>query len=271
MHHLDPKKRRLAIIGTVLAVCLAAFFLAIPLMSGLLAKLVPQSIADKVGKQVIESLAGNAEFCTDPEGTKALDGLVDKLAAAADHDVPFRVYVVKDDVLNAFAAPGGHVVIYEEIIENAADPQELAGVLAHEMSHELHDHPTKGLVKTVGYGVFSLLVPGSGELGGQIGQAVIESKYSRDDELEADRGGVELLNAAKIDSHGLARFFDTMHDKGSDVPGALEFLSSHPTGDHRQGAVKDLERDGDEAMTAAQWQALRNVCKSHSKTPTPVG
>lgn len=140
----DPKKRRLAIIGTVLAGCCLLFFLAIPLMSGFLGRFVPHSVQDKVGKKVIEATRDEAQWCTAPKGLAALDSLVDKLAAQADHDAPFRVYVVDDDVLNAFAAPGGHLVIYREIIDRARDPQELAGVLAHEIAHEtlLSTHPT---------------------------------------------------------------------------------------------------------------------------------
>ena len=268
---VDPNRsKRLARIGTILAVVLVLFFLAVPLLSGVLGPVVPQRVQDPIGKQVVESVRGEAKYCTDPAGLAALDGLVDRLAAAADHDAPFRVYVVDDEVLNAFAAPGGHIVIYREILAQAKDPQELAGVLAHEMAHEVAGHPASGLVKTLGYGVFSLLTPGSSEVGSEIVQSVVASKFSRDDELEADRGGIALLNAAGIDSRGLARFFDTMAAAG-EVPGALEFLSTHPTGENRQAQLVDLQRDGAPALDAAQWQALQNVCAVTSTEPAPVG
>lgn len=268
---MDPKKRRLALIGTILAVALLLFFLSVPLLSGVLGQFVPQRVQDPIGKQVVEAARGKASYCTGTEGLQALDTLVDRLAATADHDAPFRVYVVDDEVLNAFAAPGGHVVIYREIITQAHDPQELAGVLAHEMAHELAGHPASGLVATLGYGIFSLLTPGGGEIGSEIAASVVASKFSRDDELEADRLGIALLNAAGLDSRGLARFFDTMTAAGREVPGALEFLSSHPTGDHRQAQVASLQREGAPALGDVQWQALRNVCASTSTTPTPVG
>lgn len=268
---MDPKKRRLALVGTLLAVGLLVFFVSVPLLSGVLGQFVPQRIQDPIGKQVIESARGEASYCNAPDGLRALDSLVDKLAASSDHDAPFRVYVVDDDVLNAFAAPGGHIVVYREIIEQADDPNEFAGVLAHEMAHEVAGHPASGLVETLGYGIFSLLTPGSGEIGAEIAQSVVASKFSRDDELEADRGGVALLNSAGLDSRGLARFFDTMAKAGSDVPGALEFLSSHPSGDHRQDQVANLQREGAPALDATQWQALRSVCAVKSTTPSPVG
>ncbi|HET6583913.1 MAG TPA: M48 family metalloprotease, partial [Nannocystaceae bacterium] len=99
----------------------------------------------------------------------------------------------------------------------------------------------------------------------------LQSTHSRDDELEADHRGVTLLNDAGLDSRGLARFFDTMKDKGSDVPGALEFLSTHPTGEHRQAALKDLAREGEHAMSEADWAALKQVCASTTASATAVG
>jgi beta-barrel assembly-enhancing protease len=268
---MNARSKRLSRIGTVLAVLLLLFFLGVPLLSGVLVKLVPDSVLDKAGAQIIDSARDDKPYCTDVEGAKALDALVDRLATASGGNVRFRVYVVDDDVLNAFAAAGGHVVIYRRIIEEAQGPEELAGVLAHEMSHELEGHPNKALVEAMGYGVFSLLTPGGDEIGSQVAAAVVTSVYSRSDELDADRRGVELLNTAGIDSRGLARFFDTMKAKGNDIPGALEFVSSHPTGEHRQAAVKDIEKAGDPAMDPAAWAALRGICKSTSSSAAPVG
>ena len=269
---MNARSKRLSRIGTVLAVLMLLFFLGVPLLSGVLVKLVPDSVLDKAGAQIIDSARDDKPYCTDAEGAKALDALVDRLATASGSHIRFRVYVVGDDeVLNAFAAAGGHVVIYRRIIEEAHDPDELAGVLAHEMSHELAGHPDKALVEAMGYGVFSLLTPGGGDIGSQVAAQVVTSVYSRDDELEADRRGVELLNSAGIDSRGLARFFDTMKAKGNDIPGALEFVSTHPTGEHRQAAVKDIEKAGSPAMDPAAWAALRGICKSTSSSAAPVG
>lgn len=268
---MDPKRRRLARIGTILAVGLGLFFLAVPLLSGVLGRMLPHSVQDPVGRQTIEAARGDAPFCTGEAGSAALDRLVDTLAAKSGLTAPVRVYVIDDDVLNAFAAPGNHIVIYRRIIAEADDPDELAGVLAHEMAHEIAGHPGEGLVEMLGYGVFGLLTPGGGEIGQDLAAQIITSTYSRDDELEADHRGIELLNDAGLDSRGLARFFDTMKAQGGDVPGALEFLSTHPTGEHRQAAVKDLERAGERAMTANDWQAVRSICGRTSTTPTSVG
>jgi predicted Zn-dependent protease len=127
------------------------------------------------------------------------------------------------------------------------------------------------MVETLGYGIFSLLTPATDGMGEDVAKHILTSAYSRGDELDADRRGMQLLNDAGLDSHGLARFFDTMQEKGTNVPGALEFLSTHPTGDRRQAAVKDLEQAGERAMTDAEWTALRSICESKTDEPTAVG
>jgi predicted Zn-dependent protease len=248
-------------IGTILAIALVVFFLSIPLLSGVLARFVPAGVQDKAGRMVVDQVGETSKFCTDDAGLAALDGLVDELAAKSD-GTKFQVYVVDEKVMNAFAAPGGHVVIFSSIIESAETPEEVAGVLAHEMAHVIEGHPNEGLVRALGYGIFGLLAPGGGDIGPEVAKAVITGAYSRDDELDADRVGVGLLNDAGIDSRGLARFFQRMHEAGDDVPGALELVSTHPTGEHRTEAVRPIEKAGDAALSAEGWQALRNVCST---------
>ena len=267
----DPKKRkRLALIGTILAVVLGVFFLSVPLLAGPLSMLVPASVEDRVGGEMIDELAKTTQFCRSDAGLAALDGVVDKIAATTDGTYTFKVYVANDEVLNAFAAPGGHIVIYRSIIAEAESPDEVAGVVAHEMAHITEGHPARGMVQALGYGVFGLLTGGEDGVGARLVKTAITSTYSRDDELDADRSGVEMLNAAGLDSHGLNSFFDTLDAKGQEIPGALEFLSTHPTGDNRKEQLKDLVKDGTPAMTNAEWAALQQVCQQ-TGDPKPVG
>src|SRR5688572_4238643 len=111
-------------IGTILAVALVVFFLSIPLLSGVLSGFVPASVQDKAGRMVVQQVGEGAKFCTDDDGLAALDQLVDRLAVNGG-GASFHVYVVDEDVTNAFAAPGGHVVIFSSIIEAAETPEEV--------------------------------------------------------------------------------------------------------------------------------------------------
>ncbi len=254
------RKRRLTALGTTLAFAIGGFFLAIPFLSGFLSRFVPASVESTVGSQMIEELGKETSFCQDPDGLAVLDVLVESLAAQTDGTYEFRVYVADQEILNAFAAPGGHIVLYRNIIDQAETPEEVAGVLAHEMAHIIEGHPARGMVEAMGYGIFKLFTVDD-STGAELVKSAVTNHYSREDELEADRVGVDLLNAAGTDSRGLLAFFDRLSDRGQEIPGALEFLSTHPSGDTRKKALQAYVGKGNTALTETQWKALRGVCK----------
>jgi predicted Zn-dependent protease len=140
----------------------------------------------------------------------------------------YQVHITQDDTLNAFAMPGGIVVIHTGLIAATKRPEELAGVLAHEIQHVEQRHSIRGRIKELGLrGLWSAV---TGDIGATLaGQAALEMtslKFSRDDETEADYKGFDALVAAGIDPAGMPAFFKTMSDKSADAPAA--FLSTHP-------------------------------------------
>ncbi len=245
--------------GTFLAVAIGVTFLLIPFLSGFVSRFVPASVEATIGSQMIDELGKESEFCQGADGLAALDTLVEALSEQTDGTYAFRIYVADQEVLNAFAAPGGHIVLYRSIIDEAESPNEVAGVLAHEMAHVTNGHPARGMVEAMGYGVFRLFTMDE-SMGAELVKSTVINHYSREDELEADRDGVALLNRAGLDSHGLLGFFDKLTERGQEIPGALEFLSTHPSGDTRKNALDGYVADGETALTDAEWKALRNVC-----------
>lgn len=269
MQHDQRRKRsrRLAVIGTMLAIFLLAAFVSFPLFSGLVAPFVPQQVTDAVGAQMIKEAASKGSFCVAPEGKAALERLVQRLAANAG-ERQFKVYVSDQDVVNAFAAPGGHIVIYRPIIAQASSAEEVAGVLAHEMGHVVEDHPTQALVEAVGYGIFDFMTPGEPETEA-VAKALLTNHHSRGHELDADRHGVQLLQSAGIDSRGLFSFFDRLTESGDTIPGALEFLSTHPSGEERRSNLEEVASEGEPALTPEEWKALQQIC-SQTGAPQPI-
>ena len=246
--------------GTVLAVSIGLLFLSLPFISGFVSRFVPASVEATMGAQMIDELGKDTEFCQDAEGLAALDVIVEALAAQTDGTYEFRVYIADQDVLNAFAAPGGHIVLYRSIIDEAESPNEVAGVLAHEMAHVTNGHPARGMVEAMGYGVFRLFTKDD-SMGAELVKSTVVNHYSREDELAADRDCVALLNAAQLDSRGLLRFFDRLSERGQEIPGALEFLSTHPSGETRKNALEGNVNDGALALTDEQWTSLKGACK----------
>ena len=244
-------------IGTALALAFLVAGLSLPFVSRLGGLLLPQSTRAQIGDALVESVPQD-QFCRSKAGLAALHSVVQKLSEASGSDQEFRVYVAHSKQLNAFAAPGGRLVILSPIIEQARNPEEMAGTLAHEMAHVLERHPSTGIVKSLGLGVLSLLNPGAERLGAGVAETLRERKNSRNDELDADRVGVELLNTAGFDSRGSIGFFERIMDKGSDTP--LELLSTHPSDAARIEALKKMAKAGETVLDDAGWRAVRDVC-----------
>lgn len=144
----------------------------------------------------------------------------------------YRWFVAEQKAINAFAAPGGVVVVFSGLIERARSPEELAGVLAHEIAHAEARHSLKAMVKNLGLRALAAAL--LGDLSGVLADAAAslgELKFSRDAEREADDLGVARLRQAAIDPSGLLRFFELLAEEAKVSPPAL--LSTHPDTEER--------------------------------------
>jgi predicted Zn-dependent protease len=190
----------------------------------------------------------------------ALDALVRRLYPLypEDQKVPITVDVLAGDTINAYAALGGHIHLFDGLVRQAQSPEELAGVLAHEIEHVRNRHITQDLaVRLLTISVLSAVMPD------QAGQAqaaylLLTLKFSREQEGEADRFGLERLKAAHIDAEGFRQFFS----RARKLPAAPQFLSSHPDDDRRaELAAAYRDYPVEPVLADGQWQALRNICR----------
>jgi beta-barrel assembly-enhancing protease len=239
------------------------------------AGLLPQSWRDNVGKEVVKSLTGTAKLC-ETDGSKAAVSSMVAAIAEGGSDLPAVSIEVYDMALvNAFAAPGGKIVLTRGLINEASDPTEVAGVLAHELGHVYHLHPEAQLVRLSGLQILFSAI--SGGTGGDIitsaaGLAAI-LRYTRSAEIEADTFARGVMTKASIDPLGLKRFFEKiMRIEGAtpkeqdNSPSALDRIgnvfSTHPGTEDRIKEILPLP-EGQKAlpvMTQDQWQALRKAC-----------
>ena len=146
----------------------------------------------------------------------------------------YEFYVTDDSTVNAFAMPGGFVVVHTGLLGLAGNAEEVAGVLAHEVQHVEKRHSLKAMVKSAGLMVTVSMV--FGDLGGlvSLGQDLIGLKFSRQHETEADAEGLKALVAAGISPVGMRDFFRKMGEKEKLD---LGWLSSHPASDERHAAL----------------------------------
>ena len=145
--------------------------------------------------------------------------------------------------VNALAAPGGYIVVFRGLLERARTPDELAGVLAHEIEHVLHRHTTRAVIQHASTGL--LLAALTGDMTGPLAYGLESARvlgqlqYSRRAEEEADRDGMKLLLAARVDPAGMIGFFDDLA-KGEHPRRVLRYLSTHPSPTDRIAALRAL-------------------------------
>ena len=259
---------------------LVGMFLAygIPRLSGPIAAAVPISWEEEIGAAIKANLTGHAKACEAPPGRAALETLTGRLAGHLDTEYVFDVTVADSPVNNAFAVPGGHIVVMRGLLDTLESPEELAGILAHEIGHVIERHPLAGAIRITGISVLmDLVVGGVSDIVDalvQLGGTLIAFSYSREDERTADAIALEILHQAAITPKGLERFFERLTaEAGKTVEGgdrmdkaaerAVTLFSTHPWNDERlqkvrkAGAATETSRP---ALTGDQWRALQGIC-----------
>ena len=241
----------------------------IPALTELVTPLIPTSWETTLGESVVQQLAPADRRCTDSRLRSSVDGIVARLSAARpDSPYRFHVTVVDGPVFNAFAAPGGQIVLFRKMLQSAERPEELAGVLAHEMQHIYQRHAMKALVRDLSIaaivGAVFGDITGIGALAVTAGRTLTTLHYSRETETEADREGLRLLQAARVDPAGMVRFFETLktHTGGAELPA---YLSTHPDTDQRLEEMKTLAAatpvQTEPLLADMKWDEIKNLCR----------
>ncbi|MBI3924226.1 MAG: M48 family metallopeptidase [Armatimonadetes bacterium] len=263
------RRKGLAVWVAVLAGCIALAFGALWLADWAVARavdLTPAPWEVQLGQAVLDGQTWDE--VTDPEVIEPVGKITERLMAeAGEHPYDFRFKVVRDPQVNAFALPGGGVVIYTGLLENADTPEELAGVLGHEVQHVLWRHSLRGLYDRLKWHVLVAMVLGdiSGAQELLLAQAagLMQLSYGRGMEREADRRGVELLVRAKIDPQGLHDFFGKLSEQEG-TPESLTLLSTHPSSRERQEYLKELIEENSGARYQpldVDWEGLQEKLK----------
>lgn len=210
-----------------------------PALTRLAAAHVPPSWEVGFGNAAFSHLRLQLNIVDDPSLEKDLEKIAAPLLGnIPDSPYPFQLHLAAEPEVNAFAIPGGHVIVNSGLIQEAAQPEEVAGVLAHEIAHVTLRHSLQNLIGSVG--MFVVMQMAFGDLDGVLAVMVdnssylLRQKFSREYEREADAKGWEYLNQANIDPRGLERFFERLEkieaekDPLGGVSGQLAILATHP-------------------------------------------
>lgn len=271
--HLRASAVRWSVAGPWMAVAAALVALgALASYSGFspsrtIAGFIPQKARAGIGAQVSDSLTKGHRPCTNPAGRAALDKLVERLATAAGGGERFTVQVVDWQLLNAFATAGNTIVLTRGTITKAESPDEVAGVLAHEMGHGLSLHPEAAIIRAMGLSAGAQLVfTGTSSTLSNIGVMLAQLSYNRAAEREADARGIEILRAAGISPKPLIAFFKRAEGQSGNsrlakVMRENDMIATHPPTPERIAFISQQPAyRTTPALATPEWQALRGIC-----------
>jgi len=231
------------------------------------ARFMPPSMEKRLGNAVVTILAPPQARCTDSSGQ--LQRVVDRLQAATGSKQHFQVIYANQGIVNAFAAPGGYIVVYRGLLDQAQNAEEFAGVLSHEMQHVLLKHSTRALAREFsGRALLSLMAVDSGGTPTAIQASVrlANLSYQREDEAAADLQGAALLARAHVNTGGLATFLRRLESTSPASGPGWTYLSNHPATEERTDALdaeaRQFTQTAPPLMSAEEWATARDVCAS---------
>lgn len=263
----------------VFAAAAAVGFIAIVYAAGWspirsIAGVLPQTWRERLGESAVASMTEGYKLCVAKTGVEALDKLSLRLSKAGGVETPFKVAVYDWPLLNAFAVPGGQIIMTKGLIEKAGSADEVAGVLAHEMGHGIEMHPETGIIRAIGLAAaVELMMGGSGGALANMGLLLAQIGYTRSAEHEADIQALHLLKASAISNRGLSDFFKRVQaiedeDKFGKTLKQYNLLRTHPPTAEREKLVREqADYPATPALDAQSWQELKNIC---SETKQPV-
>ncbi|HET8761010.1 MAG TPA: M48 family metallopeptidase [Nitrospiria bacterium] len=278
-HAHDPRRRtrRVALVaGAALAaigLTVAVIRDGVPAIVKVVTPQIPLSWDVQLGDAVLEHFADAERRCDDPALQAKVEGVFAATMGATVTPYRFHLIVLDDDEINAFAAPGGPIVILRGLLRKTASPEELAGVLAHEAQHVIKRHSTQALLQQASTGLLIAAltgdVSGAAAFGLNAAANLGALHYSRSHETEADEEGMRLILAAGIDPAGMIAFYQLLAREGPELPGALSYLSTHPATDERVARLREIAEHAAPPRTTLgsrdNWEILRERCRAQGE------
>ncbi len=203
----------------------------------------------QLGAQLERDLQGQLNLVTDRAALSYINQLGRQIVAQTEmRQLPWEFHIVADPQVNAFNIPGGHVYVNTGLIAAADNAAELAGVMAHEVSHGVARHGTEQLTRAYGIQIVGGLLLGQNpaayeQILAQIAAGGALASFSRGAEREADGLGVRYMAGAGYNPEGLATMFEELFARRERQPGAVEqFFSTHPLTENRVKEVREQAR-----------------------------
>lgn len=238
-------------------------------IAGWAAERIPVSMERQLGEIAFAQFRAGGRPVEEGAAVTAVRALGARLTEESVYD--YQWYVMDDPTVNAFAVPGGYVVVHTGLLRAADSAEEVAGVLAHEVQHIERRHSLKGMIHALGWQAVLSVALGdvSGSVWGSMAYELGQLGFGREQEMEADREGLAALREAGIDPGGMLRFFENLSAHES---GRVAFLSTHPLSGERLAALQQAVSEGG-AWTSRplpyDWAAIKAQLRASSEPKQP--
>jgi Zn-dependent protease with chaperone function len=266
--------RAMGLATAALVSVIVAYVYGVPLLAGQIVGFVPPAWESALGETVVtqieQALAPEAGWAVcDPNPNSLANRAIARFAAQAveGSGTPFApdIKIIRTSIPNAFALPGGHSFYFSALLDQTESPEEFAGVMAHELGHVVHRHGMEQLISTSATGLLVGFVLGDMtglSIAGALGAALIDSRFSRDAEREADRFAADVAQRLAFRAAGLANLLERV--AGDDqFSAALALLSTHPLTTERRAYLETLAVDEASVrpvFTDEEWRAIKSMC-----------
>ncbi len=250
--------------------------------------LVPEQSDQQIGYYGYESVLENYETCDNRTLNNTITELIHTVTSEKS-SFQYEFTIVDHPVPNAFAFPGGYMIIHSGLLANSISPDEVAGVLAHELAHVELRHGIRQLIRAVGIMYMTSMVFGAGFEGfdglelaqttSEIGTALVLLKYSREMESEADEYSFNLLSKKNYDPSGLIDFFKRMRNieiveesvkkesknlNDEKLNKAINYFSTHPSTKKRIKMLEAMKIQGHIykklPVSSYRWRSIKRLC-----------
>ena len=229
-----------SIVGGIVLAVVAGLWFGSDLLVDIAVARIPVEWERKLGESAYRDFLAHQEIVKEGVAVSAVEEMTQRLVAQIPNNpYRFELTVVKSDVVNAFALPGGYIVVFTGMMKKADSGEEVAGVLGHELNHVLRRHGLERIVKQLGLMTVVAIIVGDQQglvgLMKQVGVELLSLKFGREQETEADLTGLRLLHLARVDPSGMIHFFERLSEKDE---GRTEWLSTHPMNRARAERLK---------------------------------
>jgi Peptidase family M48 len=256
-------------LAAVVSIIVVVLF-AIPFAADRLAPLVPEPFERRLGDAAdvqLKTVFG-ARACNDPAGQAAFGKLMSALGKSADLDMPVQPSVLATPIPNAFALPGGRVYLLNGLLAKANSPDEIAGVLAHELGHLKHRDSLRELIYNGGTSFLIGLLFGDVMGSSAVifaSRTLVTASYSREAEQNADTFAIDVMQKLGRSPKAMGELLFRVTGKEGNK--SLSILAGHPLTEDRLKRMSDLDRpaSGPPLLTAGEWSALKSICGPRDK------